>query len=254
MPQKSNRLPIDTAIELRRKRKIEDKQQKIFTNHYGRFPKPVSCKTPWGFLPKIGSKIFKYPGPVNFHEFLIVNLVRGFGEDWFKTKRRESDHQHTLIHWFQTYKSNRRLYLQILSLAFDLYIIEDNSDLQVQLVKNLKCGDHFEGARLELLAAAICIRSGLTITEYYDRSKGVKCAEFVVFDAQQNTYFDLEAKRSHTRKNNYGALINDALTKLGRNPLVIFVDLNTPEKNAKKILSQKGLKKILKQVKPSEDN
>jgi len=247
-------LQIEVAKELKLKVKEERKRQDKYTKAYGSFPRPVFCDSPGGKLVAIGSKLFKVQKDESFHKFLLDNLMRLVDPEWFQREVKLKNNKHPLINWFQNNKSNKRYYLQIISVAFDLYVIENNADLQNKIIVKLKNKDQFYGARSELLCASICIRAGLEIIKFYDESLGDSCAEFIVRDPESNFLFDLESKRSHATRNNYGSLINQSLKKIKKNPLVIFIDLNTTRYNAAHITSDdKKITQILKPIKKSQD-
>jgi hypothetical protein len=130
-----------------------------------------------------------------------------------------------------------------LLLAFDLYALQHHSALQDQLVHRLRHRDQYQGARHELFAAATCIRAGFDI-EYEDESdRSRRHTEFTATHRQTEMSICVEAKSKHrsgvlglTGKREpddelhtrLGGLINDALKKPHRHPLVIFFDLNLP--------------------------
>lgn len=128
-------------------------------------------------------------------------------------------------------------------LAFDLYALQHHSALQDRLVHRLRHRHQYQGARHELFAAATCIRAGFDI-EYEDESdRSCKHTEFTAVHRLTKASVCIEAKSKHRSgvlgmagereaddeiRTRLGGLINDALKKPHRQPLVIFLDLNLP--------------------------
>jgi hypothetical protein len=137
--------------------------------------------------------------------------------------------------------------------AYDLYVVDDNGGLDDELLQRLKSREHFQGARHELFAEATCYRAGFTVEHEDEKDRRTHHAEFTVRHAATGQLLSVEAKSRHRRgvlampgtpdeKPDFRlmGLINNAIAKRPKHPLVIFVDANLPFKWAERVLSPQG--------------
>jgi hypothetical protein len=127
--------------------------------------------------------------------------------------------------------------------AYDLYIVDDNGGLDEELLQRLQNQDLFQGARHELFAEATCYRAGFTVQHEDEKDRRTRHAEFTVRHVVTGQLLSVEAK-SRRRQGELRMpgtpeekpqlrvtpLINDAVAKKPKYPLVIFVDTNLPFK------------------------
>lgn len=139
------------------------------------------------------------------------------------------------------------------SFAYDLYVVHDNGGLDDELLQRLKNREMFQGARQELFAEATCYRAGFTVQHEDEKDGSTRHAEFTVRHAVTGQLFSVEAKSRHRRgvlavpgspdeKPDFklGRLINDAVAKNPKHPLVIFVDTNLSFKWAERWLGRQA--------------
>jgi hypothetical protein len=138
--------------------------------------------------------------------------------------------------------------------AYDLYIVDDNGGLDEELLQRLKNRDLFQGARHELFAEATCYRAGFTVQHENEKDGNTKHTEFTVRHVATGQLLSVEAKSRH-RQGVLGMpgapeekprlrlvpLINDAVAKKPKHPLVIFVDTNLPFKWAERLLGRNAI-------------
>jgi hypothetical protein len=137
-----------------------------------------------------------------------------------------------------------------LSFAFSLFAIADNGRLDEHLIQRLKHRDQFQGAWHEVFVEATCLRSGFTIERENERDPKTRHAEFTATHQATGERFSVEAKSKHrpgvlgfggTAQPDhklslaFGRLINDALAKNPKYPLVIFLDTNLPFRAANRV-------------------
>src|SRR5262249_7558000 len=130
-----------------------------------------------------------------------------------------------------------------LLLAYDLYTLGHHSALQDRLLHRLRNADQYQGARHELFAAATCIRAGFDIQHEDETDRSSGHVEFVAVHRRTGARICIEAKSKRSKgvlgwpgdrepedkvRVRIGQLVNDALSKPRKHPLVIFVDLNLP--------------------------
>jgi hypothetical protein len=137
--------------------------------------------------------------------------------------------------------------------AYDLYVVDDNGGLDDVLLQRLKNREQFQGARHELFAEATCYRAGFTVEHEDEKDGSTRHVEFTVRHSTTGQFLSVEAKSRHRRgvlampgtpeeKPDFRimGLINDAVAKSPKHPLVIFVDTNLPFKWAERILGRQA--------------
>ncbi|SDR29459.1 hypothetical protein SAMN05519103_01795 [Rhizobiales bacterium GAS113] len=130
-----------------------------------------------------------------------------------------------------------------LGLAYSLYLLDHNVELQKRLVARLKIPDQFQGAYYELIVANILIRAGFELTLEDETDGASKHCEFAAHSKRTGRKYWVEAKMRSvagflgkterdgtTDQNPISRLIphlNDALAKPAADERLIFIDLNT---------------------------
>jgi hypothetical protein len=129
-----------------------------------------------------------------------------------------------------------------LGLAYNLYLLDHNVELQKKLVNRLKVRDQFQGAYYELIVANLLIRAGFGL-ELEDEADGTsKHCEFSARSRRTGKKYWVEAKMRSvvglfgktaadgtTNTNPLGRLIpqlNEAFKKPAADERLIFIDLN----------------------------
>jgi hypothetical protein len=213
----------------------------------------------------VGSQIVFQPAARpwrTFHEFLIDEARGLFGPVWAtaeKAKPIEAQHPvyrmsaGTENHMRKAGKQSDVAGLMtadwngdaaaFLTLAYDLFTVKDNAELQNRLLRRLRIADQYQGARYELFVIASCVRAGLSI-EYADEKDGSrKHPEFIGTHRMTGRKVAVEAKSRHrhgvlgfaskesgTDEHRAGIrrLLMKALEKEPGLPLVVFIDVNLP--------------------------
>jgi len=189
-------------------------------------------------------------------DFLLDYVPHVFGEAWFKEQvTRPPAERHPVFQWragcFHQ-KAGARLHeniavepdglsLSYLSFAFSLFAIEDSRRLDAQLLARLKHPELFQGAFHEVFAESTCLRAGFQIEREDENDRETRHAEFTAVHKDTGEQFSVEAKSKHYSgvlgrpgerkeklKLHYGHLVNEAVAKNPKHPLVIFLDTNLP--------------------------
>jgi hypothetical protein len=113
-----------------------------------------------------------------------------------------------------------------LHLAYDLYALDHNAELQSKLVSRLRNRDNFSGAWYEVFVAAAFIRAGFDITLEDEGDRSVTHCEFTATYRETGKRFSVEAKRREGARLRIGRLFNHALSKGADHHRVIFIDVN----------------------------
>jgi hypothetical protein len=214
-----------------------------------------------------------------FPDFLFRYIWEVFGKEWLaEQKSRPPDQLHTLIHWYRSFKRLQRAQSEgkqgvveyrpngataaLVSLAYDLFTVENNLYLPTRLKERLRDAQQFQGARYELFCACALLRSGFSI-EFQDESDGSnRHPEFVATHLATGIRIAVEAKSKHRpgvlampgdriaderlRLGKVRQLLNDAVTKNVELPLVVFFDVNLPPDIADGFLLSSSSGKIVR--------
>jgi hypothetical protein len=132
-----------------------------------------------------------------------------------------------------------------LGLAYNLYLLKHNVELQERLVARLKLREQFQGAYYELMIANCLIRAGFHLTLEDETDETSKHCEFSATSDRTGNKYWVEAKMKSVsgllgktaadgaRPNSkptssLSRHLRDALAKPAPNERLIFIDLNAP--------------------------
>jgi hypothetical protein len=118
-----------------------------------------------------------------------------------------------------------------LNLAYDLYLLAHNVNLQEKLIDRLKDKENFFGARYEVFVAASLIRAGFIIEFEDENDRSSTHCEFTATFTRTGRKFSVEAKYRTGNKFRLGRQLNRALSKRANHERIVFVDVNVPDSN-----------------------
>jgi hypothetical protein len=188
----------------------------------------------------LGSKSWR-----TFHDFLCAYIKVAVGQDWGSAEiAKPLEERHPILVWHHLLCEYQRTFFKesdnkvqeapmtgavaaYMHLAYDLYALDHNAELQEKLLKRLRNHDKFTGARYEVYVAATFIRAGFDIDfENEDDGNTTHC-EFTATYRRTGKRFSVEAKRREGERLRIGRLFNGALSKHANHERVIFIDVNT---------------------------
>lgn len=181
-----------------------------------------------------------------FHDFLFNYIKTAIGEEWGNEElKKELDRRHPILIWHHHLCALQHKYFTesasikeapmngaaraYLQLAYDLYSLDHNAELQNKLIARLKNQDNFYGARYEVFVAASMIRAGFEIQFEDESDRNTTHCEFVATNLETGRKFSVEAKCSQSKKNRIGRLLIGALRKAAKHERVIFIEINKPD-------------------------
>lgn len=218
----------------------------------------------------VGSRLYRSDKWKFFPDFLRDYVVEILGVDWCEAEAAKPEQQqHPVIRWraqaarymnkqpAQPDGSRVSLpsgaFAAFNCFAYDMYVVDDNGGIDSDWLQRLKNREMFQGARHELFAEATCYRAGFKVEHEDEKDGRTKHAEFTARHVLTGQVLSIEAKSRYRQgvlgvpgtpeaKPNFrlGPLINSAVAKQTRHPLVIFVDTNLPFKWAERILGRQG--------------
>lgn len=211
----------------------------------------------WRFVASGNKLVYSKTWKV-FTDFLNNHLHGLLGLEWGQHQvKLPLEEQHPAVQWrtinalarFGTppgedglYKSDTGSANAWFRMAYDLYLVEHNAALQSKLLRRIRDADKFQGARFEAAVAAMMLASGYEL-QYCDEKGPGKCPEFIATHRTTGHVLAVEAKSRHRpgimgfQKGKFAVppiscdidgLLRDAVSKDTKEPLLVFIELNTP--------------------------
>lgn len=196
-----------------------------------------------------------------FPDFLSAYIKRKTGPAWGNAEiAKPFDQRHPLMQWYDAYCRYQARTINkhgevheaeitgvvacYLGVAYALYLLDHNVELQDRLINRLKNVGNFQGAYYELIVASILIRAGFKLVLEDEADPEVKHCEFAAISNTTSKRYWVEAKmrsvsgllgRTVADGGSDGKPIarliphlNGALKKPAKDNRLIFIDLNTP--------------------------
>lgn len=256
----------NTAIpeEVRRKIAEMQAQDRAYEAAHGKGKPIITTEFKDWRLVAVGNELHwgKKDKTKYFPDFL-GNYVRSkFGTEWGnKEIAKPFEERHQILKWYDsmchfqmkqkpeedgTYRTAANgAMLSWYRIAYDLYLIKHNAELQEKILERLRNKDQFQGARFELCATASMIVAGFDINFEDESDTTKKHAEFLA-KHKSGLEIAVEAKSRHrdgvleykslprragqtpNTKVTVEGLIRKALAKQPDYPYFIFIDVNLP--------------------------
>src|SRR4030067_278150 len=138
----------------------------------------------------VGSALYFSPKWKTFPDFLSDYLKSTIGEEWGNSEiKKKFEERHPILQWYDKYCKLQQAYIDqpgvvksmpatgvvqcYLGLAYNLYLLKHNVELQQRFIHRLKDINNFQGAYYELIVANCLIRSGfeLALEDESDKKK-----------------------------------------------------------------------------------
>jgi hypothetical protein len=194
----------------------------------------------------VKNRLFHSPRFKTFHDFLVRYAMTALGPEWGTTELRKPEaERHPIALWYQALCRHQRTHMTgsgkiesipysggtaaFMHLAYDLYSLDHNAELQERLLARLRHPQTFSGARFETYVAAVFIRAGFNLIFENEQDGNTTHCEFTATHRGTGKKFSVEAKRREGKRLRLGRLFNDALSKQANHTRVVFMDVNTPD-------------------------
>jgi hypothetical protein len=207
----------------------------------------------------VGTKVYFSAKWKTFPDFLADYMKQKLGGDWGNAEiAKPLAERHPLMQWYDTYCKYQQATIKTpgevcnadvtgivacyLGLAYSLYLLDHNVEIQERLIGRLKNPANFQGAFYELFVANVLIRAGFQLTLEDEGDVTSKHCEFAAVSRETGKKYWVEAKMGSvagvlgkTRQDGgsgrkpLGRLIphlNNALAKPAADDRLIFIDLN----------------------------
>ena len=260
--QKRKRLSNSKVKEIEETLRKQEAKREAFIERYGHVRPPQAARIDGRIYTVLEGGIYRQTqeGPYNFVNSLHDHTLHFFGIAYLEEQEKKPLNQRNpAIQWMHSYIDYKEELEQQgkkaeiegqvgvaaawIRFAYDLFTIRDNSKLEKRLKKRLLDNHSFQGARYELLVAAVCITAGFDIDFENETDNSSRHPEFTATDRYSPAKIAVEAKSRHRRgvqgfakgayvtpgdKVDIRDIVLDAYQKSDAFPLYVFVDVNLP--------------------------
>ena len=241
----------------------DEAQELIRTQQQGLGKPIVSTGYAGGRVVAVKNKVYYSKKWKYFADFLEDYLWGALGSRWGKAElEKPLNDRHPILQWHQKYCAFRRsvkpnsdgdywaeptgVVQCYLGLAYGLYLLAHNVELQNRLVIRLKDSKNFQGAYYEVIVANILIRAGFALELEDETDTSEKHCEFSAISQKTGRQYWVEAKMrsvagvmGKTEKDGccptakptsrLTTHLRESLSKPAKNERLIFIDVNAPE-------------------------
>ncbi|WP_420473639.1 YecA family protein [Noviherbaspirillum sp. ST9] len=194
----------------------------------------------------VKNRLLHSEGWKTFHDFLFEYIKIVLGRAWGNAEiAKPLADRHPILQWYDrlcraqaacgtpgkiSEMPANGAVMAYLLLAYDLYALDHNAELQEKLVNRLRRADQFLAARYEVFVAAALIRAGFTIEFEDEDDRSTSHCEFVATYIKTGKKFSVEAKcRAENGKFRLGKQLCRALKKSANHERIVFIELNIPD-------------------------
>lgn len=207
----------------------------------------------------VGKTLYQSARWKTFPDFLDDYIRRVLDPTWGNAEiAKPFIDRHPILQWYDTYCRYQRTYIHTpgvvgtglvtgvvacyLGLAYSLYLLDHNVELQARFVRRLKNVGNFQGAYYELMVANALIRAGFALTLEDETDLNTKHCEFAAISGHTGKRYWVEAKMRSVagllgKTQQDGGSdgkplprliphLNAALAKPAADERLIFIDLN----------------------------
>ena len=184
-----------------------------------------------------------------FHDFLMHYIKIVLGEAWGTSELRKPEaERHPILRWYGLLGKFQRNHASTmtgairtapmtgaveayLGLAYNLYLLAHNAELQDRMIKRLKDRSNFLGAYYETYVAAAFIKAGFDLALEDESDPSQSHCEFIATYRASGRPFSVEAKTRQPGKPSAKVhrQLRAALAKHAVYPRVVFIDVNVPD-------------------------
>jgi hypothetical protein len=224
-----------------------------FRQHFGAVLPPSHVNAFGKRLVGIANGIYQVDERSSFFDVLRGHVQEVLGPEWWEAERgkpaialhpiaRWEAHALSLIENGERKEDGRvivtldGLFIAYMCLAYDLFVVRNNTTFFKGIVERLRLRDSFAGVAYELLVAAIFARAGFELFPEDEKTSPPKPPEFTAVDRETKFAVAVEAKSRNRRQSDTNPErvqmdehISDAAKKShGSKPFVVFLDVAMP--------------------------
>lgn len=171
----------------------------------------VSCKFKDQQMVAVGDTVYFSKNWKTFPDFLPDYLKRLFGREWWSNEIKKAlAGRHQILQWAAGYYEYQKKHMGkpgeiksspfvgvgccYLGLAYNLYLLKHNVELQERFINRLKNTGNFQGAYYELIVANCLIRAGFELSLEDEADESSKHCEFAAISKKTGKKYWVEAK------------------------------------------------------------
>lgn len=255
----NERKPSENEIRLRVEQ--HEARERIRQTQQGLGRPIIAAKVNDHQMVAVGNTIYWSKSWKTFADFLADYIKRKLDPAWGNAEiAKPLSERHPLMQWYDGYcRYQQRMIGKpgevhstpmigvvacYLGVAYGLYLLDHNVELQNRLINRLKNPGNFQGAYYELIVATILIKAGFTLTLEDEADGAAKHCEFAAVAPKTGKRYWVEAKMRAVNGlfgktaadggsdvNPLAKLIphlNKALSKPAADERLIFIDVNAP--------------------------
>lgn len=203
----------------------------------------------------VGNRVFFSKGWRTFHDFLFEYIKEVIGREWGAAEQAKPlEQRHPIMQWNAELGALPRTKPRgeiesapatgavsaYLGLAYNLYLLAHNVEIQSRLIQRLKAPGTFWGAYYETFVASVFIKAGFDLEFENEDDRTRTHCEFSATFRRTGKRFSVEAKarnfqasaadkaRSGRPRLRVWRQVSGALHKLADHNRIVFVDLSSP--------------------------
>ncbi len=195
-------------------------------------------------LTAVGNELHYSKSHRTFVDFLDDYINSLLGRDWGNAElAKPENRQHPLLQWYKSLCVQRAdkhetskegiqtveingLIAAYYGLAYNLYLLKHNVELQEHLIRRLKLKEHFYAAYYETFVSAWFILAGFDLHLENEQDPSTTHPEFIA--SRDGLSYSVEAKTRKPNKGNFdiGNQLYKALSIEAHHQRVVFIDIN----------------------------
>jgi hypothetical protein len=269
--QKANAIGDGMPPEFQNKLEQLKTEQKQREKQQGKGRPIISSEFQGYRLVAVGDSIQYSKSWKSFHDFLLDYMKVTIGRDWGNREiAKPLLDRHPILQWYDAVCSYQKKTIHepgkvhsapmtgavsaYLGLAYNLYLLAHNVELQSKLIERLRHKDQFHGAYYETYVAAYFILSGFDIELEDEGNPDSSHCEFVAKHKTSTRKFSVEAKARMPGKaeGKVNTQLRKALKKDASHDRIVFIDVNMPEATTD-IESSKWINEAVSGLRAAED-
>lgn len=248
---------------LNRSRDRFEAQERIRQTQQGRGRPIIAAKTGEHQIVAVGKNVMFSKGWKTFIDFLSEYLKTKLTPEWGNAEiAKPLNERHTIMQWYDAVCRLQKESIKTpgeptnmevngvlacyYGLAYALYLIEHNVELQSRIIARLKDRSNFQGAYYELMVARVLIAAGFELTLEDEADRKSQHCEFAAISRDSKQKYWIEAKMrsvagllgknetdgapAKAAENPISHLVKHlhaALRKPADDQRMVFIDLNT---------------------------
>ena len=219
--------------------------QELLRQHQQGLGRPiVSAEIAGHRVTAVGNKIHWSPNHKTFFDFLGDYIRKILDPAWGNAEiKKPLKNRHQIMQWYDAFCAFQRkhrtkpkgeiegapingLVSAYFGLAYNLYLLQHNVEIQSYLIRRLKHKDQFYGAYYETFVATWFILAGFELSLENEEDPSCTHVEFVATRDGRSYSVEVKARQPEKDTLDIGNQLWKALSKDASHPRIVFIDIN----------------------------